>query len=117
MDIKTKRVYDAASDDDGLRVLIDRLWPRGMTKERLCAGSWMKGLAPSNELRKWFRQETRSWAEFKRRYVGELDQNPDGVAELRQAAKEGRVTLLYSSPNRERNHALVLIEYLAGASG
>ena len=117
MDIKAKRVYETISDDDGLRVLIDRLWPRGMTKERLRADAWMKDLAPTTELRTWFRQTAPGWAEFKRRYVRELDRNPDGVAELRRAAKEGRVTLLYSSKDTERNHALVLIEYLTASSG
>jgi uncharacterized protein YeaO (DUF488 family) len=76
----------------------------------------MKDLAPSTELRKWFKKEARNWDEFKRRYFRELDQNPAGVAELRQAAKDGRVTLLYASQDAERNHAVVLIEYLKGAS-
>ena len=116
LDIKAKRVYDAVSDEDGLRVLIDRLWPRGMTKDRLRSDVWMKDLAPSTELRKWFKKEPRDWGEFKRRYFLELDQKQDGVAELRQATKDGRVTLLYASRDKVRNHAVVLIEYLARVS-
>jgi uncharacterized protein YeaO (DUF488 family) len=114
LDIKAKRVYDAVSDEDGLRVLIDRLWPRGMTKDRLRADVWMKGLAPSTELRKWSRKEAQNWGEFTRRYFHELDQNQDGVAELMQATRGGRVTLLYASKDTERNHAVALIEYLTG---
>ena len=116
MDIKAKRVYDPVSDEDGLRVLIDRLWPRGMTKDRLRSDVWMKELAPSTELRKWFKKEGGDWGEFKRRYFRELDQKQDGIAELRQATKDGRVTLLYASRDTVRNHAVVLIEYLAKMS-
>lgn len=114
MDIRTKRVYDAASDDDGTRILVDRLWPRGIKKENLRADAWMKEIAPSTELRKWFREKTRDWQVFVRRYSDELDQNPDGVAELRKIAKKGRVTLLYSVKDPECNHAVVLKDYLQG---
>jgi uncharacterized protein YeaO (DUF488 family) len=112
LDIKTKRVYEAASEDDGFRVLVDRLWPRGITKSRLGADAWMKELAPSTELRKWFKHEKPKWTEFRRRYFRELDQNPDALGELTRAAKKGTVTLLYSVQDTERNHAVALKEYL-----
>ncbi len=114
MDIKTKRVYDAASEDDGFRVLVDRLWPRGMTKGRVGADAWMKELAPSTELRKWFKHETPKWTEFKRRYFQELDQKLDTLDELRQAIEKGAVTLLYSAQDAEHNHAVALKEFLSG---
>lgn len=114
MDIKTKRVYEVVSKDDGYRVLVDRLWPRGMTKDRLGADAWMKELAPSTALRKWFKEETREWAEFKRRYFRELDANPQAVDALRQAVGQGRVTLLYATQDTDRNHALALREYVTG---
>lgn len=117
MDIKTKRVYDAASEDDGFRVLVDRLWPRGMTKDRVGADAWMKELGPSTELRKWFKHEAPKWTEFKKRYVQELAQKQGALDELRQAIKEGTVTLLYSVKDAERNHAVVLKEWLTGQSG
>jgi uncharacterized protein YeaO (DUF488 family) len=116
LDIKTKRVYDAASEDDGFRVLVDRLWPRGMTKDRVGADSWMKELAPSTELRKWFKRETPKWTKFKRRYFQELDQKLDAVDELRHAIEKGTVTLLYSAQDTERNHAVALKEFLTGQS-
>jgi len=112
LDLKTKRVYDVASEDDGFRVLVDRLWPRGMTKDRVGANAWMKELAPSTELRKWFKHEAPKWTEFKQRYFQELDQNLGALDELRQAIKKGPVTLLYSAQNKERNHAVALIEFL-----
>jgi uncharacterized protein YeaO (DUF488 family) len=114
VDILTKRAYDEPSKDDGIRILVDRLWPRGIKKETLRADIWMKNIAPSTELRKWFRKEDRDWKEFKRRYAAELDQNPEGVAELRKVADKGRITLLYSVKDPEYNHAVVLKEYLAG---
>jgi uncharacterized protein YeaO (DUF488 family) len=116
LNIKTKRVYDAASEDDGFRVLVDRLWPRGMTKDRVGADAWMKELAPSTELRKWYKHETPKWTEFKRRYFQELDQKLAALDELRQAIEKSTVTLLYSAQDTERNHAVALKEFLAGQS-
>ena len=112
MGIKVKRVYDKIAGDDGYRVLVDRLWPRGLTKDRLRADAWMKDLAPSTELRKWSKGAGWDWQEFKRRYRRELDQNQAGVAALKRAMSEGSVTLLYASRDPERNHAVVLMEYL-----
>lgn len=116
MEIKTKRVYDPISPDDGCRILVDRLWPRGMTKDRLGADEWMKDVAPSNELRKWFKHEQPKWAEFRRRYFSELDENPEAIKRLRLVAKKGPVTLLYAARNTEQNHALALKEFLARQS-
>ncbi len=114
MDIRTKRVYDAASEDDGFRVLVDRLWPRGLTKGRVGADAWMKELAPSTELRKWFKHETPKWTEFKRRYFRELDQKPDALEELRQVIEKTTVTLLFSAQDTEHNQAVALKEFLTG---
>ena len=116
MEIKTKRVYDPVSPDDGYRILVDRLWPRGITKDRLGADEWMKDVAPSTELRKWFQHEHPKWAEFKRRYFRELEGNPEPVERLRLAAKKGAVTLLYAVADTERNHAIALKEFLTGGS-
>ena len=117
MDIKTKRVYDSVSNEDGFRVLVDRLWPRGLTKDRIGADAWMKDVAPSTELRKWFKHEAPKWTEFKRRYFQELEQNSDALDELRHAIAKGTVTLLYSVNDQEHNHALVLKEFLTRQSG
>ena len=116
LDIRTKRVYDDASANDGFRVLVDRLWPRGMTKERVGADAWMKELAPSTELRKWFKHEAPKWTEFKRRYFQELDKKQKILDDFRQTIKAGPVTLLYSAQDTEHNHAIALKEYMAGRS-
>lgn len=112
MDIQTKRVYEAASPDDGFRVLVDRLWPRGMTKERAQADLWLKDVAPSTSLRKWFGHDRAKWEAFKHRYSLELEEKPDAVARLRDEAKQGRVTLLFAAKDTEYNHPIALKEYL-----
>lgn len=112
MDIQTKRVYEAASPDDGFRVLVDRLWPRGMTKERAKADLWLKEIAPSTELRKWFGHNRAKWETFKHRYFSELEAKPVTVAKLRDEAEKRRVTLLYGARDTEYNHAIALQEYL-----
>ena len=116
MEIRTKRVYDAPSEDDGFRVLVDRLWPRGLTKDRVGADAWMKDLAPSTELRKWFRHEQPKWTEFKQRYYQELNQKPQAVDQLRRAMEKSPVTLLYAAQDAERNHAVALKEFLVKRS-
>jgi uncharacterized protein YeaO (DUF488 family) len=116
MDIQTKRVYEVASPDDGFRVLVDRIWPRGMTKERAGADLWLKEVAPSTELRKWFHHDRSKWEEFKERYTAELDANPQAVGKLLDAAARGRLTLLYSAKDSEDNQAVVLREYLLSRS-
>ncbi|MDD5033256.1 MAG: DUF488 domain-containing protein [Methylococcaceae bacterium] len=112
IDIRTKRVYETANPDDGLRVLVDRLWPRGMTKERMQADLWLKDLAPSSELRKWFGHDRSRWESFKLRYFLELDAIPQVVARLLDETAQGRLTLLFSAQDLECNQAVALREYL-----
>ncbi len=111
-DIGIKRIYDAASDDDGARILVDRLWPRGMRKGTAQLSLWMKEIAPSNELRKNFSHMPSRFAEFTRHYHEELASNPDAVARMKELMAKGRVTLLYAAHDTEHNHALVLADYL-----
>lgn len=111
-DIQIKRVYEPASPEDGWRVLVDRLWPRGMTKQRAQADLWLKEAAPSTELRRWFGHDPAKWDEFMRRYRAELDAQPEAVAALLAAAARGRLTLLYSARDETRNQAVALREYL-----
>lgn len=111
--VKLKRAYDERGDDDGTRVLVDRVWPRGVTKERAAVDWWAKGLAPSEELRKWFGHDPRHFEEFAERYRAELDGNPD-LERLRRLAREGEVTLVFGAKDREHNQAVVLRELLEG---
>lgn len=112
MDIRLKRAYEPASPDDGARLLVDRLWPRGVAKESLAGVPWLKELAPSAELRKWFDHQPAKWAELKRRYFAELDANPLAVAELRKHLGKHRTTLLYAARDEVHNNAVALREYL-----
>ncbi|WP_305907760.1 DUF488 domain-containing protein [Methylomarinum sp. Ch1-1] len=112
MDIRTKRIYDPASDEDGFRVLVDRLWPRGMTKERAQVDLWLKDTAPSTTLRKWFAHDPSKWASFKRRYFAELDVKQDALARLIEKAGQGRLTLLFAARDTDCNHAVAMKEYL-----
>lgn len=112
MDIRTKRVYDPAEPDDGTRVLVDRLWPRGLKKEQVAADLWLKEVAPSTELRKWFHSESPAWGQFKARYLAELEASPGPVEKLLEMASSGRLTLLYSVRDPEQNHAVLLRDYL-----
>ena len=107
--IKIKRVYDSPSTEDGFRILIDRLWPRGMSKEKAHLDFWMKEIAPSEELRQWFSHEPRKWEEFQKRYQKELLAKQDLVEQIRRLEKEKTiVTLVYSARDTEHNNALVL---------
>jgi uncharacterized protein YeaO (DUF488 family) len=110
--IRIKRVYDSPAADDGTRFLVERLWPRGMKKEALHMESWLKDVAPSNELRRWFSHDPAKWAEFRRRYTAELDNNRAVWEPILEAARRGTVTLLYSAHDVEHNNALVLKTYL-----
>ena len=110
--IKLKRVYEEESSDDGVRYLIERLWPRGVKKESLHIDGWLKDAGPSTELRKWFSHDPAKWHEFRRRYFAELNGVPDAWAPIREAARRGRVTLLYSSHDTEHNNAVALKEYI-----
>ena len=106
------RVYDHEGHSSGHVFLVERLWPRGVRREDLHLDAWLKDVAPSTELRKWFSHDPAKWAEFQRRYVRELDANPQAWQPLVDAAAHGEVTLLYSSRDREHNNAVVLREYL-----
>jgi uncharacterized protein YeaO (DUF488 family) len=110
--IRTKRVYDDADQADGARFLVDRLWPRGVKKEALALQGWLKDVAPSNELRHWYHHDLTQWQEFRRRYFGELRKNPESWRPLLEAARQGTVTLLYSSKHAEHNNADALKEFL-----
>jgi uncharacterized protein YeaO (DUF488 family) len=112
MTIKLKRVYAEPSPSDGTRILVDRLWPRGLTKEKAALDLWLKEVAPSNELRKWFSHNPAKWPEFKTRYRAELKQNPDQLATLKQATAKGTATLLFGAKDEEHNEAIVLKELL-----
>ncbi|KKB85834.1 uroporphyrin-III methyltransferase [Devosia limi DSM 17137] len=111
-DIVSKRIYEPVSPEDGQRVLIDRLWPRGVSKAEAHVDLWFKDIAPSTELRQWFAHDPARWEEVRRRYRAELQANPDAVARLRQLAGKGRVTLLYAARDAAHNHALILLEFL-----
>ncbi len=110
--IRLKRAYDARSEDDGTRILVERLWPRGVTKEFAAIDLWLKDLAPSPELRKWYGHDVTRWAEFRKRYVAELDDNGEAVRDLLRRLEDGPVTFIYAAKDPEHNRALLLKEYL-----
>lgn len=112
MHIKIKRVYEQPDIADGTRILVDRLWPRGMTKAKARVDFWLKDIAPSTELRKWFSHDPDKWMEFKTRYRAELNQNDEQVARLMSEIEKGTVTLLYSAKDEEHNAAVFLREFL-----
>lgn len=109
--ISIKRIYEPAGPSDGTRVLVDRLWPRGMRKEDAPFDLWLKDIAPSTDLRHWFNHEPERWDEFKRRYRAELTDNP-ALAELKALVAKGQTTLLYGAHDEQHNQAVVLAEYL-----
>ena len=108
--IKTKRAQQGRSKQDGLRILVERLWPRGVKKEDAAVDLWLKSLAPSPELRKWFGHDPEKWDEFRRRYRKELDRHADLLALLKHRSTEGNVTLVYGSSDREHNSSVALKE-------
>jgi uncharacterized protein YeaO (DUF488 family) len=111
--IKIKRVYEKPAKEDGWRVLVDRLWPRGMKKETAHLDVWMKDVAPSNALRKWFGHKPERWSEFQKKYRAELAKNKEMVAELKKMAREhGTMTLLFGAKDEEHNEAVVLADAL-----
>ena len=112
MRVRTKRVYDPPHPGDGVRILVDRLWPRGLSKARAQIDYWAKAIAPSTQLRRWYGHDAAKWREFRRRYVAELDANRAGLADLRQHQGKGTVTLLYGSKEDRLNNATALQEYL-----
>ena|SRR5687768_16362046 len=105
---KLKRVYDPPAEDDGKRILIDRLWPRGLTRARARVDLWLKEIAPTTELRKWFGHDPNRWKEFRKRYQQELEANNEAVQRLKQELAGGPVTLLYGAKDEEHNDAVVL---------
>ena len=112
MRIFVKRVYDKPAKSDGLRVLVDRLWHRGLTKDQAKIDVWLKSIAPSNELRQKFHHDPAKWAQFGRKYFDELAARPEDVAKLADIAKAGNLTLLFAAKDRERNNAVALKEFL-----
>ncbi len=113
MAVQLKRVYEAPSKTDGTRILVDRLWPRGLTKEKADVDLWLKEIAPSNELRKWFAHDPAKWREFKARYKAELKNNAAQLALLKRAITTGPSTLLYGAKDTEHNEAVVLQDLLS----
>lgn len=110
--LKTKRVYENAKASDGVRFLVERLWPRGIKKEELKMKAWLREAAPSPDLRRWYAHDVLKWQEFQQRYRAELESNPNAWRPLLEAAKQGDVTLLYSARDTEHNSALVLKSFL-----
>jgi len=110
--LKIKRVYEPAEASDGVRFLVERLWPRGMKKESLKMKAWLKEVAPSPNLRKWYSHDPDKWEEFQRRYRAELESNPESWRPILEVAKRGHVTLLYSARDTEHNSALLLKWFL-----
>jgi uncharacterized protein YeaO (DUF488 family) len=116
MEIKIKRAYESPSDDDGYRILVDRLWPRGISKEKAKVDFWPKELAPSTELRRWYGHDPEKWSEFKSRYFAELDGNPELANELLEYVHKGTVTFIYSSKEQRLNNANALKEYVESST-
>lgn len=108
MKIRIKRVYEQPDKHDGRRILVDRLWPRGLTKEKASVDLWLKDIAPSTELRKWFGHDPGRWEEFKGRYLSELNGNSEQIRLLKQELNKGIVTLVYGAKDEEHNHAVVI---------
>jgi uncharacterized protein YeaO (DUF488 family) len=117
MAIRLKRAYEAAAKSDGPRLLVERLWPRGLTKEKAAIDEWFKDIAPSPGLRKWYAHDSAKWAEFRRRYRDELRSRPQEIGRLRERVKAGPVTFVYAAKDEERNSARVLKELLEGRAG
>jgi uncharacterized protein YeaO (DUF488 family) len=115
--IKLKRVYEEETPDEGVRYLVERLWPRGVKKESLHIDGWLKEAGPSTELRKWFSHDPGKWTEFRRKYFVELDHAGEAWSPIREAARRGTVTLLYSSHDTEHNNAVALKEYVERKMG
>jgi len=110
--IRLKRVYDTPEKSDGRRILVERLWPRGLTKEKAQADLWAKEIAPSTELRKWYAHDPDKWPEFKTRYAAELDANPEQVQAILEEIRKGTVTFLFASKEERFNSAVALKEYI-----
>lgn len=116
MPIKVKRVYEEPSKNDGKRVLVDRLWPRGSTKEQAKVDEWLRDLAPSAELRKWFEHDPAKWTDFRKRYWRELDKSPDLVSRLAEECQGQMVTFVFASKEEKLNNAVALKEYIESSA-
>lgn len=110
--LRVKRIYEPPSNQDGLRILVDRLWPRGLKKETCKLDNWLKEVAPSDKLRRWFGHDPARWEEFQRRYFEELDERPDIRQAVKELAREKTVTLLYAAHDPQHNNAVALKNYL-----
>jgi len=117
MDMRLKRAYEPSKKDDGFRVLVDRLWPRGVSKSSARIDLWLKEIAPSAALRKWFGHDPLKWDAFRARYFRELQKNPKAVAQLNEIIRNGPVTLLFAAKDQEHNNAVALKEYLESGRG
>ncbi|MGO4884173.1 MAG: DUF488 domain-containing protein [Bryobacteraceae bacterium] len=115
--ITLKRAYEKAAPEDGIRFLVERLWPRGVKKTDLQIDAWLKDVAPSDALRRWFAHDPKKWPGFRQRYFTELDRHPEAWEQIRSAARSGRVTLVYSTHDTEYNNAVALKEYLQAHRG
>jgi len=114
-EIKSKRAYERSEPSDGTRILVDRVWPRGIKKVDAAINLWLKDIAPSAELRRWFGHRPERWAEFRRRYLAELQERPELVEQIRKAAHDGSVTLIYAARDEAHNNAIVLKELVSRA--
>jgi uncharacterized protein YeaO (DUF488 family) len=112
MSLTIKRIYEPAAPKDGFRILIDRIWPRGLSKASASVDLWLKTLAPSTELRQWFGHDPEKWVQFRQRYFAELDGQAEAVDKVLKMAKRRRVTLLYGAKDTLHNNAVALMEYL-----
>jgi uncharacterized protein YeaO (DUF488 family) len=110
--VQLKRAYEPVSKDDGMRVLVERLWPRGLARATLHLDAWLKETGPTTELRQWFSHDPQKWSQFRRRYFRELDSRPEAWQPILSAARKGTVTLVYSAHDKEHNNAVALKEYL-----
>ena len=115
--IQTRRVYEPQAPEDGARLLVDRLWPRGVKKEKLRLAGWLKEIAPSAPLRRWFDHDPAKWPEFQRRYSAELEKHPNAWRPILQAARQGNVTLLFAAKDAEHNNAIALKAFLEQKMG
>lgn len=110
--IKLKRVYDEISDDDGFRILVDRLWPRGIKKSDAGINMWLKDVAPSDKLRKWFKHDHRKWEEFRQLYIEELEDKKRRIEEVIESVNDDTITLVFAAKDRQHNQAVVLKEFI-----
>ncbi len=117
MNIHLKRVYEPPSDSDGVRLLVERLWPRGLSKDRAKIDVWMRDVAPTPALRRWYQHEPSRWAEFRRRYTAELKANVDQIRDLKKTIGRKKVTFVFASKEEKKNSATVLKAFLEGGNG